>query len=311
MVFQNIRELRKAFPDLKRSKRLHPLTEHRLAELLRDIYPEAYPKHEPGEIPGGRSDLAFYFGNGCYVIFEIFATKHQVPQDLRHLEQSNAQGRIAILTDPILDEGAIFEEYFTKKPRDPFPWLKLSDILVVENERATKEQLKQYIDAALGIDKNAQLPSPYPELKLKLYKMGRDQARHDEIFFETDRSLPQQHQFGFVLENMTESTMAKGIHIRVAFSWRGHDLYKAPWLQAPRYPGWTTQVSELVCEQPAILTFKELDLPCFHGQPIEWDNVRLNLLEHMRGDLLIHYRISSVQPYTDSSGELKVVLGDG
>lgn len=63
-------------------------------------------------MPGGRSDLAFYFGSGRYAIFEIFATVRLVAQDLRHLEQSNAQARIAILTDPVLDNGAIFEEYF-------------------------------------------------------------------------------------------------------------------------------------------------------------------------------------------------------
>jgi len=86
MMIQDFEELRKEFPKLKRSRKLHPVTEQRLSELLKDIYPEAYPKSEPGEIPGGRSDLGFYFGDGHYATFEIFATKSQVPQDLRHLE---------------------------------------------------------------------------------------------------------------------------------------------------------------------------------------------------------------------------------
>jgi len=119
---------------------------------LKDIYPDAYSKSEPGEMPGGRSDLAFYFGDGRYVIFEIFATVSQVPQDLRHLEQSNAQSRIAILTDPNLDDGKIFEEYFRKRPRDPFKYVKLSDVLVKENEATVKEQLKRYIDEDLKSD---------------------------------------------------------------------------------------------------------------------------------------------------------------
>ncbi|MBL7183620.1 MAG: hypothetical protein ISS50_04115 [Anaerolineae bacterium] len=116
LSFQNFDELSKAFPDLKRKKRLHPIVEKRLALLLKGLYPGAHPITEPGEIPGGRSDLAFYFGSGRYAVFEVFATISQVAQDLRHLEQSNAQARIAILTDPALDDGRIFEEYFRKRP---------------------------------------------------------------------------------------------------------------------------------------------------------------------------------------------------
>jgi len=151
-AFQSLSDLSQAFPELKRKKMLHPTTEKRLALLLKDIYPEAYPKSEPGEIPGGRSDLAFYFGNGRYVMFEVFATVSQVAQDLRHLEQSNAQARIAILADDILDQGAVFEEYFGKRPRDPFPWVRLSEILVTENETTAKKQLKQIIDEAFDSD---------------------------------------------------------------------------------------------------------------------------------------------------------------
>ena len=152
LSFDKFDQLRESFKDLRSEKRLHPFTEERLAILLKDIYPGAYSKPEPGEIPGGRSDLAFYFGDGRYVIFEIFATVSQVPQDLRHLEQSNAQVRIAILTDPNLDDGKIFEEYFRKRPRDPFKWIKLSDVLVKENEASVKEQLKRYIDEELKSD---------------------------------------------------------------------------------------------------------------------------------------------------------------
>ena len=148
-----------------------------------------------------------------------------------------------------------------------------------------------------------------PELKLRLYKMGRDRALRDEIHFETHRALPQYHQFGFALENTTESAMAKGIYVRVQFSWRGHDIHKSPSFRAPRYPGWTTQVSQLVCEQSAVLTFRDPELSCFFGQPIEWGNVRLTLPEHMKGYLLVEYRVSCVEPQTNNSGELRIVLG--
>lgn len=151
--FQSFEELSQGFEDLKRRRKLHPLAERRLASLLQDIYPDAYPKAEPGEMPGGRADLAFYFGSGHYAVFELFATVSQAAQDLRHLEQSNAQARIAVLTDPDLDGGKIFEAYFSKRPRNPFPWVKLSDILVSKNEAAAKKRLKQYIDEAFATDK--------------------------------------------------------------------------------------------------------------------------------------------------------------
>ena len=177
--FQSFDELSKAFPDLKRKKRLHTLVEKRLALLLKDLYPGAHPITEPGEIPGGRSDLAFYFGSGRYAVFEVFATVSQVAQDLRHLEQSNAQARIAILTDRALDDGRIFEKYFRKRPRDPFPWLKLSDILVVENEANAKEQLKQCIDEAFASDRLVSEPAEYVGKRLEELGLGDE---NDENF---------------------------------------------------------------------------------------------------------------------------------
>jgi hypothetical protein len=177
--FQSFDELSKAFSDLKRERRLHPLVEKRLALLLTDLYPGAHPITEPGEIPGGRSDLAFYFGSGRYAVFEVFATVSQVAQDLRHLEQSSAQARIAILTDPALDKGKIFEEYFRKRPRDPFPWVKLSDILVVGNETKAKGQLEQYIDEAFASDRLVSEPTEYIDKRLEELGLGDE---NDENF---------------------------------------------------------------------------------------------------------------------------------
>jgi hypothetical protein len=148
--FQTLDELAAEFPTLKRGGKLHPLAKERLAMLLQGIWPDAYPKPEPGEMPAGRSDLALYFPDGRYAVFEIFVSVSQVPQDLRHLEQSAAAARIAILTDPLLDNGDIYSQYYAKKPRDPFPVLNLSEILVAQNETTTRQKLKEYIDEAFA-----------------------------------------------------------------------------------------------------------------------------------------------------------------
>lgn len=172
--FKSFNELSEKFGKLKRKNKLHPIVEKRLASLLQDIYPNAYPITEPGEMPGGRDDLAFYFSDGRYVIFEIFATINQVAQDLRHLEQSNAQARIAILVDPALDGGRIFEEYYRKKPRNPFPQIKLGDILVTENETSVRKQLKEHIEKEFA---SISRSSKHQELVVQEIHRKRDALR--------------------------------------------------------------------------------------------------------------------------------------
>jgi hypothetical protein len=181
--FGTLDELMREFPRLKRGHDLHPLIERRLGALLEDIWPGAHAKPEPGEMPAGRADLGFYFADGRYAVFEIFVSVSQVPQDLRHLEQSNAEARIAILTDPLLDNGAIYREYYGKKPRDPFPAINVSDILVAENEAAVKEKLKEYIDEAFSTTEQA--PQSAEALASRLAELGLDNPKRED--FGTNR----------------------------------------------------------------------------------------------------------------------------
>jgi hypothetical protein len=141
--------------------------------------------------------------------------------------------------------------------------------------------------------------------------MGRDQSFSDEIYFETHRALPQNHQFGLALENNTDASMAKGIYIRLEISCRVSDISKAIVVRAPRQAGWKTQVEKLVKEQPAIIVFDGHDLTCFHGHPIQWDNVRLVLQEHLSGYLRIDYVVSSEHPHTSRKGKLVIKLSPG
>jgi hypothetical protein len=177
--FRTLDELRRDFPHLKRGKKLHPLVEARLAALLQDMWPDAHAKPEPGEMPGGRSDLGFYFKDGRYAVFEIFATVSQVPQDLRHLEQSNAQARIAILTDPELDNGAIYREYYGKKPRDPFPVINLSDVLVAGSEEAVKQRLQEYIEQGFAAQED--LTAPHQAVASRLAELSLDDTSREDF----------------------------------------------------------------------------------------------------------------------------------
>jgi len=177
--FQTADQLAAEFPHLKRARQLHAMAQERLATLLEDVWPHGYPKEEPGEMPAGRADLAFYLPDRGYAIFEIFVTVGQVPQDLRHLEQSNAQARIAILTDPVLDNGAIYNEYYARRPRDPFPVLNLSDILVAESEAAGKHKLKEYIGEAFATGE--QVSQPAEALASRLAELSLDDVSREDF----------------------------------------------------------------------------------------------------------------------------------
>lgn len=170
-----------------------------------------------------------------------------------------------------------------------------------------KKEHEDYIAAGKSSKKNRK---DLPQLSIRLYKMGRDQSKHEEISFDPQDKFPQNFQFGISLENTTEATLAKGIRVTIQLSWRGNDLFgKAPSFEAPNHNGWKTQVGDLVCEQSAVLIFQDLNQPCFHSQPIDWDNARFTIFERMKGYIEVVYNISSIEPHVDNSGELRIILG--
>jgi hypothetical protein len=136
----------------KKEKRLHSRVAERLSGLLKRLYPDSSPLPEVGGILGGRNDLIQFFPNGRRVVFELFATVSQVPQDLRLLEQSTADVKIAILLDGQINPD-LAKEYFRKKP-DHFPYLWLSDVLMPERESTCLEQLREMIESRVANQTN-------------------------------------------------------------------------------------------------------------------------------------------------------------
>lgn len=133
-----------------RDKRLHSLVEEKLSGLLKHLYPDSYPVREVGGVLGGRNDLIQFFQNGRRVVFELFATVSQVPQDLRLLEQSNAHVKIAILLDEQINP-RLASEYFHKNP-DHFPFVRLSEVLMPGRKLACLERLREIIEAQIAND---------------------------------------------------------------------------------------------------------------------------------------------------------------
>jgi hypothetical protein len=154
--------------------------------------------------------------------------------------------------------------------------------------------------------------SRLPQLALKLFRMDRKQAHQDQIVFspsKEERTI--ERVFGLALENTTETIPAKGIFIRVEFWWRGESPQKPPIIYAPsQHEKWTPPFSELLNEKEAVLNFRDPDLACVHKHPVEWGNFKFVLSEPIKGSFLITYTISTLEPVTESHGELRIVIGD-
>jgi len=135
--------------NLKRLKRLHGEVEKRLSVLLAHLYPNAPAISEVSGILGGRNDLIQFFFSGRKVVFELFFSPSQVSQDLRLLEQSQAEVKIAVLLDREINS-KLAAEYFRKKP-DSFPFLWLSEVLLPSHESTSYARLRELIDENAAI----------------------------------------------------------------------------------------------------------------------------------------------------------------
>jgi len=112
---------------------------------------------------GGRNDLIQFFPNGRCVVFELFVTVSQVPQDLRLLEQSDADVKIAILLDEEINS-KLAKEYFRKKPNH-FPYVWLSEVLMSERESKCLNRLREVIESQLASQPGIPFPGTSDKLK--------------------------------------------------------------------------------------------------------------------------------------------------
>lgn len=176
----------------------------------------------------------------------------------------------------------------------------------------SSEQL-QSINVYGDVPKSTEL-SNLPKLTLKLF-VGDDGPPQKEITFFTHRSLTQVHVFGFELENTEESSLAKGVSTRISISWRGDPPSVCPCIEVPfrlKSEGWLERRGKVGKDnQPATLIFRDPNLTCSHGIPVAWCNFKLHLSEHLDGYLLIQYQVSSNDPQTHNSDELRMTLRNG
>lgn len=113
--------------DIRKQKLLHTEVEERLISLLDHIVPDYHPIKEPQGLAGGRNDLMLFEFSGRKVLFEIFASKSQVSRDLRILDKTKADIKIAIIIDQDIDRD-VFNKFLMENPEDNYPFLFIGEL---------------------------------------------------------------------------------------------------------------------------------------------------------------------------------------
>jgi len=111
----------------RKLKKLHGLVEDRLIQILNKVTPEYHPIKEPQGLAGGRNDLMLFEFNGKKILFEIFATKNQVSRDLRILDKTKADTKIAVIIDKEVDKG-VFEKFIKENPENNYPFIFIEEL---------------------------------------------------------------------------------------------------------------------------------------------------------------------------------------
>lgn len=113
--------------ELRSLKKLHTAVEDRLIALIGKIAPNYHPIKEPVGLAGGRNDLMLFEFSGQKVLFEIFATRSQVSRDLRILDKTQADKKIAVIIDKEAD-GTVFEAFLKENPENNYPFLFIGEL---------------------------------------------------------------------------------------------------------------------------------------------------------------------------------------
>ena len=113
----------------RKAKRLHGIVEDRLVAILTKIFPDYHPVKEAQGLAGGRNDLILFEFNGRKVLFEVFASHTQVTRDLRILDRTKADVKIAVLIDKKIDS-RIIEKFFKENPEDNYPYIFVGELFI-------------------------------------------------------------------------------------------------------------------------------------------------------------------------------------
>lgn len=128
---------------LRKAKTFHTFVEERLSKICMSLFPDFHPIKEIQGLAGGRNDLLLFEFSGRKVLIEIFGTASQVSRDLRILDNTKADVKIAVLVDREVDP-KVFERFLRENPENTYPFLFVGELVregLVEEGRLKLHQL--------------------------------------------------------------------------------------------------------------------------------------------------------------------------
>ena len=78
-------------------------------------------------LAGGRNDLLLFEFSGKKILFELFASRGQVSRDLRILDKTHADVKIAIIIDREVD-AKVADAFLRENPESNYPFLFVSEL---------------------------------------------------------------------------------------------------------------------------------------------------------------------------------------
>src|SRR2546423_13506513 len=128
----------------RRMKLLHEAVEERLTKFLNIIAPGFHPIKEIQGLAGGRNDLLAFEFTGKKILFEVIATKSQVSRDLRILDKTKADVKIAVIIDKEADP-RVFDQFMKENPEDNYPFIFIGELFVDSHIRNCAYKLNELI----------------------------------------------------------------------------------------------------------------------------------------------------------------------
>jgi hypothetical protein len=118
--------------------------EARLIEVCKDLFPEFHPLKEVQGLAGCRNDLMLFQFNRQKILFEVFGTASQVSRDLRILDKTQADVKIAVIIDKEVDP-KVFERFLRENPEENYPFIFVAEIANPERSHEGRLKLHELI----------------------------------------------------------------------------------------------------------------------------------------------------------------------
>jgi hypothetical protein len=171
---------------LRKDKLFHSYVQAQLTELCRQWFPQLHPIKEIQGLAGGRNDLILFEFDGRKILMEIFGTASQVSRDLRILDKTRADVKIAVIIDKEVDPH-VFEQLLRENPESNYPFIFASEI--VDPTRAHDGRLKLY--ELIFRDPVRQLARLFETLSATSFRRFLTDCRREALLVYTEDDIRQ------------------------------------------------------------------------------------------------------------------------